>query len=164
MLYYETKTVKVYKQKRENAKGTERKNINLTTKSKYEDGQKVVIIDAEQFKEYINQDTTEDKTQEIDELKKQLDDLEKENKKLRGKLEDVPDVVELQENHRREINKLNVQIREKDGLINSLIIAYFELFKRGFFARLLNTTPESYETIKRIKELPEPFNNNTRDN
>lgn len=153
-MYYETKDVKEYNKKRGNGKSTLIYQINLTNKTKFKDGQTVAIVDAETLNEYIKTNN-ESNTDDIETYKKQLETLEKENKQLREKLEILPDVIEIQEKHKYELQKLNATIHDKDVLINSLIIAYFELFKRGFFARLLNKTPESYETIQEIKQLPE---------
>jgi len=152
-MYFEVKELKEYRTK---SKKTPSFQINLSIKTRFKKGQSLAIVDHETLKEYLKNNSKET-AHELEIYKTKCENLEKENNKYKNYIKKLPDFVELQEMHRRETQKLNADINEKDEIIIKLLGAYTDLYTRGLIGRVKNTKPDSYEIIKELKGTKEPI-------
>ena len=107
----------------------------------------------ESLKKKITELTTKnngltDKINEINpsQLKETISALQAENEILKEnnkKLDDIPHIIDLQEQHKYELNKLNSQLLNEKDHVNRLMVGIIDMFNRGAINRFRNTIPDS---------------------
>ena len=107
-------------------------------------------------------------------LKETISALKAENEILKEnnkRLDEIPYIVDLQEQHRYEINKLNSKLIDEKDHVNRLMVGIIDMFNRGALNRFRNTIPDSLKEamdeklITGEKKLVNAaYNNDTKDN
>lgn len=176
-MYTEEAEVKTYYRK--SSTGTKKpfNQINLGNKSNFKTEEKVVIINAEDFKEFkskANPEYIATLEETIDSLKGSIKELEHQLKQMKEEKEakiveanskieeantniiEAKDKIEtLQQEHIKEVAELNSKLNNEKDFSKALLVAVNDLNKRNFFSRLINKEPDSVKKILELKPLVE---------
>lgn len=174
-MYTEEAEVKTYYRK--NSKGIKKpfNQINQGNKSKFKAGDKVVIINAEDYKEFTAkanvehiatlEKTIDSLTATVKELKLQLKQMEEEKEakiiEANSKIEEAnvnvieakDKIEQLQREHIEEVAELNYKLNNEKDFSKALLVAMNDLNKRSFIARLINKEPDSVKKVLGLKPV-----------
>ena len=174
MVYFETGNFKRYEKEitdtSKNSKTGKRKvqQLNITglsKNSKFEDGQKVSIIDYSEFTNYLEE--SQNKDTKITDLTKQLEEAKLTITELEGKLDKTPETVsntnkildlvdKLEEkqtiidNQKTSIIKANLEI---NNYIDDLTTEFTSYFTDGVNTANLSTQNKVINLLHRVKEI-----------
>lgn len=149
-MYYEKNQVKVYYR---SYKGDKKpvKKINLSIKSKFEDGDDIIILSEDDFNKLNKPEDTGDNGAEVD---VDINELIETNKNLQDKItniEEIPQIFKLTEEinqlhkeHKKELLDKDEELKKQIKLSNLYLIVINELISRGWWSRMLNKKPKSY--------------------
>lgn len=143
---FETAKVKVYQSKTGKGYKTQKKLINLSVKSSFEDMDEIVILHTKDFYELLEDPHTPnpEDLEKSEDLKKQVQDLEMENKNLSNKLIDVLEHKDDQAQALREdLEDLRAINKQLENTNKSLEIEYSELAQanNNNIKNILNNAP-----------------------
>ena len=184
-MYTEEAEVKTYYRK--NSKGAKKpfNQINLGNKSKFKNEEKVVIVNAEDYKEFESKANTEyiatleetitDSEEDNKQLQQQLKQLKEEKEakiiEANSKIEEAnTNVIEakdkiekIQEDHKKEMAELNTKLNNEKDFSKALLVAMNDLNKRNFFSRLINKEPDSVKKVLELKPIEISSNGISKD-
>lgn len=86
-------------------------------------------------------------------LEKTITQLETENKNLKEKVEEIPHIIELEEQNKIEIRYISSQLDDERKKILALMVGIIDTYNRGTISRVRNTIPPSLQTAMDIKYL-----------
>ena len=112
-----------------------------------------------QLKEEVDslKKVAEDLASDVHKLKEEKIQLQEENNKLQKKLlkaeDKKEDIIQLQKEHKKELEELNVKLNNEKDYSKALLIALLDSYKRNWLERIRNIEPESTTKVLTLRPI-----------